>query len=1128
MKHNARILVDKSLLELEENLNVTPNEIKKAILFYSRQLDDRLGEGDYVLGGEDVLDVARVFFLHRLQHLFELKKKWGSDLGKIPSSSYELLKILNDSAPEDLRRIFPFHSSESLTILAWAANVITPDNFSVHIDRFKWINPSFTDFLSYRNCEEHIKAQVLETNVSNFLSSFIGDNQEENIGVAFVQILEKLGSEFLKSRGNLDRFEKDIQEVNKSGLSEWIDELSLSYIKNSKNKIGLIFERVSSKDSDRDRWVLGAKIESLRGVRANVIDAAIKKRFDIFAVFQLAENDTDIIAIQGVFIPVDERNNLVDNLETAISRASVAQIINRNFAHHIGSHVSHRTTFRRILQRLGHSSESIYQDRQRKILYAVICMRDQLERYKDERSEFVAALSNSRQVLLPFNLYGDIILPFIENTLLMDNIAANEGIKYPNVIDNNQVNSVEDYGLFANQLVIRTLIHKDLTTFQEVATTLPYTLPGLSHVPRGYLEQKAFYWLPGQDNPTYDSLSIPYLRKTISLNDSRFYQKRTLSCKDLMVILPGVLGKHTVYSVLENVIRNTAKHAYTPNLHKDKPVEIILLISPDKEDVSSLKLQITDSISLATDDLIVDQKERVNTPIHSKTGLGIQDMKISYSLLNGLPPEKADDLKQGNRLKVSKSHLGTLQYDFKLNKPYEVLVVGESLSLPDLTNDGIRIIPSLDEFNPESGFTYKFAIIDCKSCNIETILSFRHALPHRLLLVNLCDDDKVIAQLFNYCFIALEELSSDGNLIKACWRNWLKHKLGDRKAHLALFWDERRHDSPTKEWLSLSGQYEGFDLGTYFKNRKGDLNIDDFINNVKGKDILALFDRHSGLFRALRDSDAEVSSSRKFFKDNFYELLDKNNPDFDYLNSIVLGKPQPFLPFEIMDAVLTKVLIIDERVSEVSLGKVDNWKNSAEFKDNAGFRKFAENSTDCDGVLTKFDLLWAAGIFVSTHLGMDSPDSCKQLSTQVMDEKQHNLLKVYFEQDREGMLSINAQTNFIEKRHKLNRTEDDYVWHNATDGSTAEHVDYQNLKELDLTFDYLIIHRTVLEGLVNSWKERNIDFMEKVKIPRVIVITGGGAVDFLDGKNVPIYPKSFILDYFMNSRPAKLALTSII
>ena len=248
------------------------------------------------------------------------------------------------------------------------------------------------------------------------------------------------------------------------------------------------------------------------------------------------------------------RRDIEEEKDKQATRAAIADIINRNYAHHIGSHVSNRATFDNVLRKLGLRIVTI----QNAQIASVVDMQNSLEKYKDERSEFIASISTS-QVSQPFNFYYDIIRPFVENTLLIDNIAANEGVGYFHKTNHSfSKNTIScDYkNDTLSQLVIRVFIHQHL--FQNIEKLIDDSedfRKDLSKVPENYVEQKTLYF--NSDSQIFDSLSIPYFQEK-----TKYFDRCQTIYQDIMINVPGALGFHLIYSLLENYIRNTAKHVY--------------------------------------------------------------------------------------------------------------------------------------------------------------------------------------------------------------------------------------------------------------------------------------------------------------------------------------------------------------------------------------------------------------------------------------------------------------------------------------------------------------------------------------------------------------------------------------
>lgn len=770
--------------------------------------------------------------------------------------------------------------------------------------------------------------------------------------------------------------------------------------------------------------------------------------------------------------------------EIADTHSIIADIINRNYAHHIGSHVSNRATFERILQKLDIKIDGIVKNQ----LASIASMRSTLEKYKDERSEFIASITSS-QVSQSFMFYNDIIRPFVENTLLIDNIAANEGIGYFKKDQNGfSRNGVQNYlEETLSQLVIRVFIHKNFNISEKENTTYR---TDLTPIPTDFFEQKIVYtckWDANGSTLSFDSLSIPYFLIKTNLED-QFYEKLELQNPDIEVSLPGGLGKHLLYSILENYIRNSAKHAYKA-IHKDKPVEIIFKLMPDENSVDKIVLEITRSLEEETNDaakgLCVNLNKKIQAKLSERQGMGIADMKICACLM-------ADQVLTDENLSGSIKAITTdkaVGYQMKLSLPKKVALIN-CLKEKEKKNGGIYYFTTIDEFIAYNNFNFQFAILKVEKDFNTVIKGYNHVLPLKLIVLNDRTEEKQISTQSSDRYYTVESVNliktdaeKEETLLEWCWKNWVTHKTKGNSSKLSIYFEQTKKEPNAEAW----GALDNFKNGQPFS-----LNVvtHDDSKNIEYKPVLTnsnvLFDRHGKLINEF--------SSGKFIDQNFWELFDKNNPDTNIIFSADT-KQQPFLlPFEMMSAALSRVLIIDERVAEVSQNKIEGAPFIKLVKHN-GFN-YCKNHYYEPSI---FDACWAAGIHIATSLSYNGTERMVSSNLKSDSLADHHYLEIKFDCNEGSNIEISSKTNL--------------------DNSVGN----CSMKDMDIKYDCIVIHRTILKETIDAFKCN--DFLNNI-MPKLFVVTGGGVVDFLDSvKYKPrILTTNILKDNLLSGRIAKLSL----
>jgi hypothetical protein len=183
---------------------------------------------------------------------------------------------------------------------------------------------------------------------------------------------------------------------------------------------------------------------------------------------------------------------------------------------------------------------------------------------------------------------------------------------------------------------------------------------------------------------------------------------------DISVMLPGdTLGQQAFYNIIENIIRNEAKHG----VKNDEMVNFIVRISNSKnkniENINKyLKIEIYSDPSIDIEELkeLLDKiKGKIDTLAFDKNynlrshSLGLLEMKVSAAFLRQIDLAYIDKIEWANILipiKVKEKHLG---YEFYVRKPEKYVFVFkednflEEKNIESLENYGISFL-KVEEF----------------------------------------------------------------------------------------------------------------------------------------------------------------------------------------------------------------------------------------------------------------------------------------------------------------------------------------------------------------------------------------------------------------------------------------------
>ena len=848
-----------------------------------------------------------------------------------------------------------------------------------------------------------------------------------------------------------------------------------------------------------------------------------------FACFDnLKIHELNILRIKTLFQVINK--TLVENgfyemvvkkqLQIPATKAAVALVFARNFAHNIGSHVAIRATNRMAKERIAklynfkHANNKIDTSKFKEDAIGnwLDYMGEKLDLFEVARNEFLAEYKLPAKNAM---LYRDVILPFCENTLLMDNIAHSEGIHYKDTCE--------------NKLKIKVVIND-----AEILAKYPSL--------KSYNECKK--------TPICYPYNFPYLVKATDANiDAAFANKKFFDDKghDASDIEICLTNEHTLYSILENLIRNSAKH------NKDKlqstNLDLIITINIDEDDDDYYRIQISDNISKVSEEQLNKFAKSIagslitNDGEIQKESLGIADIKINAHLLKtdavitNASLSKALTLvyqKGGSKIfepykieeKPSEEKEYNFGYQFKLCKPKKVIWIGKAED-NNLKKKGIICIENQKNFKPEKQTkteeplgNYQFAILEFEAVKeLTNELIYKNAankeidskasyqwddflikLPHRVLLnytkkefekLNK-EDNKAIIDLKNdgrlqlvKQKIALQtETEVDENkdwgfdFLKNCWENWLrKWKIDeDSKGRLVIYFED---ESVAEKWKNFGIKNTLIDIDFI----SSDVSNFDKIND--GKKV-AIYDHHAEGYNRLASIEKITNTPSEFIKNRSWLQFDKSSSDFIKFFYPSNNKNSNYLfILDAFDAAMTKIIILDERISEMLNNNESNAKN---IRKEDGFNAASETKGDYA------DLANNGNVFFVTHF----------LGKNIVENKIENF---DFHFNKKALLSLMGKRTITLPFEK-----------DSQEGVVA------------LEVDGIIIHRTYLLALFNKYEsieKKEIMYQLYKKFKRVVVVSGGGYPHSIQDFKVHFKPYSSLKNNFIKY-PSKVSLTNII
>jgi len=646
-------------------------------------------------------------------------------------------------------------------------------------------------------------------------------------------------------------------------------------------------------------------------------------------------------------------------------KSALSAIIARNHSHHIGSHVTSRTFVKKIEDRLKNLC-LLSNENDNDILGIINNLKTRLDEYIQQKADFMAEIATEPLISTrTASFFREVVIPFVTNTLLMDNIASNEGISYKDKSNNRLKIMVSFNG-------------KQLDAKFKCSSSFCSSI--------------------------IDSLSsYPYHGRCLKCSSEIGFHSVEGESGDFDIALPGPLGEHAFYSFLENFIRNAAKHnreGIEKNNGKDLEIHIDVseitdedikqskgfFKEEDKDEFYKIEIwdNFTDPDKMIKGENLVDKEEKLvdflgkrieesiiesdGSPV--KKAWGISEMKIMATLLAGsddfMELQKNLQVKKMSKT-YSEEEKDCLVYCFKLMKPKKVVIFSNKLTKNEERikeedkKGGVWWFNSVEDFKRQSQrgsslASFEFAVIDKEIVKElkgkkEDRKEFLSLIPFRIF--SECNGDVLRNSVkVNNDFIDNIKEKAPSEKLTIIWKKWInyiQHKKNNQEKNnkqfaLVIYLQQKANESPTREWVQLRNSLK-VELQNSLKNDGLNLHILSNGNmNLSEKDnpYFLMYDRH---FRAL---DANKDISRKVI---FHEIIDKNSSDFIQ----IFSKPKEEIIYGLIEAGILNVLIIDERVVERAYDDILR-------RTEAGTAKIHYNGHDRIRAFKK------GGVFICTHI----------------------------------------------------------------------------------------------------------------------------------------------------------------
>lgn len=872
-------------------------------------------------------------------------------------------------------------------------------------------------------------------------------------------------------------------------------------------------------------------------------------------------NDSQIAMVSCVISRLSSAfhfNVHVQQIKNQARRAAAAGILSRNMSHNIGSHVLPRVGIERLEERLKelHADELIAKEKSKALSF----LRNKIDSYIQKKADFIAETTTAPLMSTKTAMFfRETIISFLSTTALIDTIANNEGFGYCTQKKKNGSELQDNWPATLKIKLFTKIKTGDKIDFQLIQPVYSVDSPSLSYIE---IQCEAVpYAMRSANMPDFEMV-FGGMQSLDSYSDDNGNRKKLQPMSGLWsVALPGPNGEFALYSILENIIRNSAKHNHKRTREANLPLDLQLWIGlQQSEDNDFYELEIFDT--LTTGEELVETVQRLTEYLEldiiddkgelRKRAWGIAEIMICANLLKGeLAFTWYDDPKKPT---IRADHLPKelhgapkeecLVYRFLISKARQAIFIGEELTPPfrsepdesdfklKFENAGILFFKDLSEFvkysgeNRKSRASFQFIVLsETEAKNLDELdkndSGVRNRMPYRIIIVSPDKDPgRTIkgGSLINHSPIE-SQTDDPAKVMQRVWEGWLKRWTINEVDSISLnmFFGNFEGTSLYKEWkretdiFNDTKRENSFRLNLITGNSETRTQI---LKKIGSDSHRIIYDRHADLLKEAEDDFLSPNDR--------YIYFDKQNVDFSNIYSPAFpcsgkntSKSSWLSPYQLIEAGLLRVLIIDERIAQRSMrsiqhdisGKADNsQKLVGEKNTSARFWHLAER----------------AGVWITTHLNVkkvkddrfDFNPLHEQSWKQAEDEysTSSNLLCPYLYVHME----VNDNTSSIDKMSLSIRR-----------GYKAEVVELPS-KEIDL----MVIHQGVIDILTNN-KPYGVDGMQLVKclpnfIPWVIIESGRGVPPEVYKGGSKFLPFSLVDSFINGVCVAKLGLAQSI
>jgi len=220
--------------------------------------------------------------------------------------------------------------------------------------------------------------------------------------------------------------------------------------------------------------------------------------------------------------------------------------------------------------------------------------------------------------------------------------------------------------------------------------------------------------------------------------------------KDLEVDVPhGVIGSHAFYSILENFIRDTARHGSEKikGINKNK-LEITIEVEPYSKQPELVKIVIKNNLQNYTQDNYRKIRGFLNENFIDSdgkligSGWGQKEIKICAGWLRNIPAELVPSFKENPPLLnlIKNPHDENISYEFFMLRPLDLLIISTK-KIENLQSEGVDVktIEELEKSKELSRYNFIVVISDNDKEVINWLKNNLLILPYRVFVV--CDKE---------------------------------------------------------------------------------------------------------------------------------------------------------------------------------------------------------------------------------------------------------------------------------------------------------------------------------------------------------------------------------------------------